>query len=190
MTWAENSQKVWSCSNSCNAECAADNAECSFVVDVTSQTTCRLAARDNSGHHSQTKSSKTSTKGGDETTRDATTTTQRVGALKAHHPAWMGHHTGGFRQGPLSLRGKAVGGPLHFSTCHSCTSLEHAARVRRGIRKSPEQRLRSNLTHNSPRNEQHVISTAKVEQFSKQREPRLTRNTQRMSPFLLTTTGR
>ena len=37
--------------------------------------------------------------GGDETTRDATTTTQRVGALMAHHPDWMGHHTGGFRQG-------------------------------------------------------------------------------------------
>ena len=37
----------------------------------------------------------------------------------------------------------------------------------------PLTRLRSNLTHNSPRNEQHVISTAEVEQLSKQRELRL-----------------
>ena len=66
-----------------------------FVLffDVTSQTASRSAVRHNSGHHSQTKSSQTSTKVETETTRDATTTTQWVGALMAHSLAWMGHHS-------------------------------------------------------------------------------------------------
>ena len=36
----------------------------------------------------------------------------RVGALVTHHPAWMSHHTGGFRQGTLTVhRCPIVGRP-------------------------------------------------------------------------------
>ena len=76
--------------------------------------------------------------GGDETTRDGTTTTQRVGALMAHHLSWMGHHTGPGKDtfGTLvPLRREA--GPIHFTTCHSSTRQEHGGRVRRGIREIP-----------------------------------------------------
>ena len=92
-------------------------------VNATSQIV-HSAARYDSGHHSQAKSSKA--------TLSTASTAQRVGALVSHHPAWMWHHIGGSQQGHPRHTGALTKGsrgwpnPLHhapqFHKARTCSA--------------------------------------------------------------------